>query len=386
MKAYTPFTLSLALGICLSFAQVNAQETSRLLPEETVAGEGIGLATATDGTSIVATTRFTRQAYVFERQGDTWISVATLKGNNVLANGNESKGFGQATKIEGNTLVIGVPESYAGTQKGVGMVQVFAKEGEEWKIQHVIRATEAAEKAHFGEVLSLHEGRLLVGAPDYKYEKGQAFLYHQNGTNWEGSQLKAPMAAYRATSQFGASVAIQGNIAVVGAPGIIERHTAIGGVSIYHPEEDGNWKLSQHLQDKKLENLGKSLALQGDLLAAGAYETVVMYQRQGEEWVEQTKLENPDTGEAMNFASTLSLSPDGQFLLVGSSGKAYLYSQVEGTWALLATETKNETNFATDNALGNDFFLLNSPYVGEETIDGAVYVYPLAPYLGGLIK
>ena len=381
------YTIAILLvGFMTCFA-LSAQTTQpqQLKPVKPVNGEGIGLATATDGQFIVASTRSTRQLQVFEKQEDGWWHVTNLRGNNDQVNGQASKGFGAAISIQGDRIVAGVPDSYLDATKNVGMVEVFVREGESWILEAAVRAPVPMEKAGFGQAVSLHGEQMVVGAPSYEYKTGQAYLYKHTKDGWEGIQLTNPNE--KPTFEFGAAVAMNSNMAIVTSPGLQLKRKTVGGFYVYMPQEDGTWEVTQTIAgNSRLQNLGQSLSMQNDIMAVGAYDAVAIYQHVEGAWQEIAIIPNPDAGEAMSFASSVSLSPNGKNIMVGSSGKGYLFGNFDGEWQLMTTVADEAPMYCSSVTVGDDFFLVNSPYAGETYMNGAIYLYQIAPFYQALIR
>jgi hypothetical protein len=376
----------LLLGMVTVFA-LSAQtvQPQQLKPVKPINGEGIGLATATDGNFIVASTRSTRQLQIFQRQEDGWWHITNLRGNNDQVNGQVSKGFGQAISVQGDRIAAGVPESYLDATKDVGLVEVFVREEDNWNLEAVLRAPVPIEKSGFGKALAIHGDHLVVGAPGYEYKTGQAFIFNRVGNNWEGVQLTNPEA--KPTYEFGAAVAMNENMIVVASPGLQVKRKTVGGLYVYTPQADGSWAITQTLTGgNRLQDLGQTVSLQNNLMAVGAYDAVVVYEFTGGEWAETAIIPNPEAGEAMSFASSVSLSPNGKHIMVGSSGKGYLYGNFEGQWQLLTTVAEDAPGYCSSVVAGDDFFLVNSPYAGESFMDGAIFHYEIAPFYQVLLK
>ncbi|MCH8251711.1 MAG: FG-GAP repeat protein [Planctomycetes bacterium] len=83
-----------------------------------------------------------------------------------------------------------------------------------------LTATDTAEGDQFGFSVSLHGDVAVVGSPsddDGKIDSGSAFVYRFNGSTWvEEQKLTASDAA--ASDGFGSSVSISGNLAMIVSP------------------------------------------------------------------------------------------------------------------------------------------------------------------------
>jgi hypothetical protein len=107
---------------------------------------------------------------------------------------------------------------------------------------------------------------------------------------------------------FGSSVAIDGNVAVVGAAagGGMPEHGRPGAAYVFERQSNGTWRqvakllpLHEEPEGSGSSNFGTSLAIEGDVLVVGCYfspQTTVFERRNGV-WTRATVLE--DTGGAV---------------------------------------------------------------------------------------
>jgi hypothetical protein len=99
--------------------------------------------------------------------------------------------------------------------------------GGKWTQQAEITASDGQAEDWFGSSLSLDGKTLLVGAPDRKLgpdeNAGTAYFFVQSGESWT-QQAEFPTPAESTNpggesgDQFGLSVALSGNTAVIGSP------------------------------------------------------------------------------------------------------------------------------------------------------------------------
>ena len=378
------FALLLAVFMSLPslFSQVN--ERQQVTPLENPKNIGFGLATATDGNLIVATTRMTRELMIFERDQDYWMHISSLKGMNEKVGLDASKSFGQVLALQRDRIIVGAPESPIGVEKNVGLVETFVLHEGKWQLETVLRDPIPMGNSSFGKALASSENTLLIGAPESNTKAGKAFIYTQENGVWTPNALQAEI---KPTYEFGASVALIGDdIAVVGAPGRFVRRNVVGSLYIYQRDVNNQWNLIQTIAgNSKLENLGSSLSVAGNTIVAGAFDAVVTYEKNEDGWVEKGIIRNPNVGETYSFASTVNLSPDGKNLIVGASNHAFIYRNVNGTWTLLTSITEDDPRFGSSNAISNDFFLINSPYTGEDMMQGAIYLYKIGMDTDGIL-
>jgi FG-GAP repeat len=167
------------------------------------------------------------------------------------------------------------------------------------------------------------------------------------GLAWSSTALAADLTAGGATTDFGYSVAIDGNTAAVGAIGDSQGN----GDAVYvFVQSGGTWTLQQALTPANPatgDEFGYAVALSGDTLLVGApfrgnfNGAVDVFTRSGSTWTQVTELTEPSptnpSGDCFGCALALRGSaafvgaPDAQ----GELGEVYLYSPswtVAGSW------------------------------------------------------
>src|SRR3989442_715538 len=133
-----------------------------------------------------------------------------------------SQQFGHAVAIEGDTAVVGAPLDSAGNVNA-GAAYVFVRAGATWIEQAKLTAGDAGLKAEFGNAVAISGDTIVVGAhADPRGDgvpEGAAYVFARNGTGWS-QQAKLRSADPAASQhQFGAAVAIDGEVVAVGAIG-----------------------------------------------------------------------------------------------------------------------------------------------------------------------
>lgn len=213
---------------------------------------------------------------------------------------------------------------------------------------------------HFGAAVDLDGDRLLVGAPRAEgplsgsLGAGQARVYLRDGLTWqEEALLETPAPPLSAA--FGNAVALDGDTAAVGLPGLdLPGGLDQGGVGLFS-RASGAWVLEATLTVQPVTadpaRLGASLALDGDTLAVGAPDASVagqagagavhLFTRQAGRWSPLTVLVSPEPTAGAAFGDDLAL--EGDQLLVGepgatpqaahlASGAARAFRRVGGAW------------------------------------------------------
>lgn len=181
-----------------------------------------------------------------------------------------------------------------------------------------------------------------------------------------------------AGDNFGRSVSISGDYAIVGAPFNDDNEGDSGSAYIFF--RDGmSWKEQAELlagDPRREDNFGYAVAIDGDYAIIGAWakggdETGAAYIffRSGKNWKEQAKLTASDPAEGNFFGRTVAIS--GDYALIGSpfnddsgkdSGSAYIFFRNGTTWKEQAKFTANDTE--AEDQLG-------------ETVSSGIYFYTL---------
>ncbi len=213
------------------FNQVKGQwtETSRLDGDDP--GGRFGSAVALEGGNLS----------VAERGGSSWHAyrqgIIYTSWFEVYDYFNNASGFAGALHGSDTRVVVGA----AGDEVTVaGEVHFFRYDyslsSSSWQPDGVAAAAGTVIGDRFGAAVALDGQRAVIGAPGrdevFKVDTGIAYLFNRVGTSdWQESAILSPSPAARL--RFGAAVAIEGTAIVVGAPGYASQESEDGQVVIY---------------------------------------------------------------------------------------------------------------------------------------------------------
>jgi uncharacterized repeat protein (TIGR02543 family) len=158
---------------------------------------------------------YTGSAYIFKNSSDSITQVAKLDAGDDVA---EYNFFGSDVSIDGDYVVVGA----YGAQSSTGSAYVFKNNiGDNFTQTSKLTASDAKENSLFGKKVFIDSDTIIVGATgDAKngYDSGSAYVYKKtSGDSFtQISKLNSSDAAE--FDQFGFSVAVSGNSAIVGAP------------------------------------------------------------------------------------------------------------------------------------------------------------------------
>ncbi|HSB66436.1 MAG TPA: FG-GAP repeat protein, partial [Anaerolineales bacterium] len=168
----------------------------------------------------------TGRAYVFVKPDGGWTDMtetAKLTASDIQ----NSDEFGRDVAIDGDTIVVGVPFDDVEVNADQGSVYVFQKPPGGW-----ISATETAKLTAsdglpgdmLGYSVDISGDTIVTGSYAHNHGagvgEGQAYIFNQSG-GWISGTENARLTALDSFDHeyFGFSVAIDGNLVVVGAPG-----------------------------------------------------------------------------------------------------------------------------------------------------------------------
>lgn len=282
-------------------------------------------------------------AYIFVRSGTTWTYQAKL----IAADGEAEDRFGCAVALDGNTALLGAYYDNVGATLHQGSAYAFVRSGSTWTQQAKLTTAEGEAEDYFGWSVAISDDTALVGSVRHavsgNLRQGAAYIYMRTGTIWtEQAQLTAADGA--PNESFAHAVALDGDTALVGA-----RHDDAGRGAAYAFTRSGTTWLQQAkliATDREIgAYFGSSVALDGDVALIGAdCDDVGANNCQGSAevfihsqttWLQQTYLTAADGAEADHLGNSAAIS--GDTVIVGAhwdsdnqnehQGSAYFFNQ-----------------------------------------------------------
>jgi hypothetical protein len=293
--------------------------------------------------------------------------------------------FGYSAAMSGDTAVIG---SYRGGTNGAGTVTVYRHIGNNWQFEAKLTASDGAFGDWFGASVAIDGDTVVVGAQEDTLASiataGSAYVFVRSGTTWTQQQkLTADFPANG--DNFGISVAVSGDTAIVGAD---ERNffpSTDQGSAFVFVRAGTVWTLQDELtaSDAAMgDHLGISVGIIGDTVFVGAQVndvngnenqgSVYQFTRSGAVWIEQSQILAPDGLPMDNFGWAMAVSGDS--LIVSSigddirasneQGSAYVFVNNAGSW------TFQQKLVASDGSF-EDIFGMSVDIDGDRAIIGA---------------
>jgi hypothetical protein len=384
-------------------------EQARLLASDGASQDFLGFSVSISGdTAVVGAPADTvnsknRQgsAYVYVRTGTTWTQQQKLNSSDGAANDE----FGYSVAIVGDTVAVGRHNTQTGVNRTRGSVYIFKRTGTTWAEQQILIADDGVEGDIFGTSLALENNTLIVGAHqkniNSNFFQGAAYVFTRGSTSGsftQQSRLTANDGGF--ADFFGFSVAVSGDTAIVGTPGLAGSGAASGRGWAYVFVRSGSaWTQQQKLlaaDGASGDAFGYSVGVSGDTAIIGARADVIgsagevgsayVFTRAGSAWTEQQKLTAAETTPRNDlFGNSVAIS--GDTLIVGSPahefkpgvanhGAVYVYSRTGTLWT--RQQKLLHADFAPDNlgqavAFDGASILAGAP--AKNNGRGAAYVF-----------
>jgi hypothetical protein len=255
-----------------------------------------------------------------------------------------------------------------------------------WTEKQKLLASDAAAGDYFGGSVSLDGDTALIGVKyddDNGVSSGSAYVFTRTGTTWT-QQAKLLASDGAAGDQFGWSVSLSGNTALIGASWDDDNGVSSGSAYVF-TRTGTTWTQQAKLlasDGAAGDFFGVSVSLDGDTALIGAAwdddkgvdsGSAYVFTRTGITWTEQAKLLASDGAAGDFFGWSVSLTGDATF--IGAymnddkgvdSGSAYVFTRTGTTW------TEQAKLLASDGTPG-DFFGFSVSFDGDTALIGAAW-------------
>ncbi|MHC4144595.1 MAG: C10 family peptidase [Planctomycetota bacterium] len=330
-------------------------------------------------------------AYVFKRQGTSWIEEAKLRGplwHRAPAEGR----FGFSVSISGDYAVVGAGELSRRPSNrlfGNHAAFIFKREGTDWIMQTELEPLESHSNYHrFGCSVSISGNHVIVGSPG----DDVACIFKRDNTAW--AQQARLSTNIPGRDDFGDVVSMDGDYAIVTRGNDFYRSY---GAYIFK-REGTNWTQQNELTWSDGRSIGDSIAISENCAAVGAPEaksneiqcgTVHIYKCQGASWAQQSVLTALDGEGGDRFGKFVAIS--GDYLLVGApdddddyagrdSGSAYIFRREGTNWGqqakLTAFDCAYDDHFGGAVAIDGDYAIIGAEDDDDNGREsGSVYIF-----------
>ncbi len=340
---------------------------------------------------------------VFARGENGWFHLYRITASDATNTEPFGDRFGESLAMDGDWMLVGAYLKSC-SQFGLecGSAYFYRYTGHGW-----IESTNLSlfpDRQHAGRAVALQGDTALVGVPRADFvaqDGGEVWVFERQGLSWLRNDLLTPSQA-EAAAWFGTAVALDGDVAVVGAP-LSDLSTGNGGAAYVFRRTSGEWYEEAILAPAELgiaDFFGSAVAILNDRIAVtatgddqkgDAAGAVYVFHFDGGQWVLEDKLTSLDRIGSVGFGESVAFSADGLAIGAdddsvpgGGSGSVYLFRFDGSHWRF----DQKLTPFAgaNDHAFGdalatdpqNNTLLTGAPLSSEDYPDaGAAYVFTL---------
>lgn len=200
----------------------DACRAAKVTASDPAAFDSLGIAVAVSGSTALAGAQWqddsgtdSGAAYVYGFDGTTWVQTQVL----LAPDGHADDLFGRALAMDGDALVVGAPGHVHGEGSGSGSAYVFRREGTLWVPEQELLASDGPFQDGFGASVAVSGNVVLIGALlAAASNAGAAYVFRFNPVlaQWVQEQ-KLTAADCAAGDLFGHAVSIIADVILVGA-------------------------------------------------------------------------------------------------------------------------------------------------------------------------
>ena len=308
--------------------------------------------------------------------------------------------FGRDVAIDGNYAIVGAYLNDDPSDSGSAYIFKKNENDETWTEQMKLVPSDPEVDAYFGHSVSISSNYAIVGA--YKDnntlgDEGAAYIFKKNNDETWTEQMKL-LADKSVADVFGNDVSIDGNYAIIGASGNDSKE---GSAYIFKKNSDETWSEQIKLVASDVgddDEFGTSVAIDGNYAIIGAPHDDDGGDRTGsayifkksdsnETWSQQIKLVASDPGNSDDFGYSVSISSN--YAIIGArysddpsdSGSAYIFKKNENdeTWTeqikLVASDAEDSAYFGWSAAISGKYAIVGARRTDSPYDSGSAYIF-----------
>ncbi len=394
------FTILWLIGLIFSLQPLSAQTLleSKLTAGDGDSGDAFGTAVAISGNRLIIGAPFDEphgsksgSAYLFVNNGSGWVQEAKL----TASDGASEDWFGFSVDMDSTYAIVGAPHNFV--LGGQGKAYIFKRQGNSWVEEAILLPSDTTAGTQFGSAVAISGEYALIGA--YREDgaeplTGAAYIFRRNDSTWS-QQIRLLTSDGGFGDRFGNAVSLDGDDAIIGAMFDNDNGGDAGAAYIFH-NTGFTWIEQTKLlasDGTDMDAFGISVAINGDFAIVGADMSInggngaaYVFQRDTTAWNEIVKLTASDGASEDQFGYSVDIS-DGM-ALVGSimtlsngNGAAYLFRGSGSNWheSMKITASDGAANEAFGAAVAmqdSSVFLVGSPGDNDNgNASGSAYVY-----------
>lgn len=371
-----------------------------LTASDGLSGDDFGFSVAISGNTVVVGSPLTTingnqeqgSAYVFVKPASGWANM-TQTAELTSSDGQPFDFFGNSVGLNGNTVVVGSPQSVVNGNPAQGAAYVFVEPANGWTNMTQtakLTASDGVASAYFGLSAAINGDTIVVGSPFdtiQNPEPGTAYVFVEPSGGWVDMTQTAELTASDGAPNdaFGVTVSIDSNTAIVGGR---QCPSCTGSAYVFVEPLNGWIDMTQTAEltpsdGEPAGNFGQAVSISGDTVAVGdsihGFEeagAVYVFTEPTGGWVNMTQTAELTVRGAEFSCVGNSVSIAGNVILAGAdctglhTGAAYAFVKPAGGW-------QNSSKFALKLSIPfkyrSDYFGASVAISGKTAIVGAFY-------------
>jgi hypothetical protein len=307
--------------------------------------------------------------------------------------------FGASVALCGDIALVGCPQDGFPPSK-TGAAYLFHVRGRKPEVEK-LSAIDARDGDRFGSSVALTGSTALIGAPNAQLA-GAAYVFQLGGVQSSKTIARLTASDAIAGDQFGHSVSIDGDLALVGSPRKHSGKPESGAAYLFQQDGQGQWQEVAKLTADDVEafkGFGWSVAISGQTAFIGAYGdnaagplcgAVYVFQCDASgRWISVAKLTAADATAFAGFGWSLAVDDDTAVIgayadSAGETGLGAVYvfhRDAADSWRQVAKLSANDAvegdRFGYSVSVSGESIAVGSPI--HNHCSGAVYVFRVDP-------
>ena len=214
------------------------------------------------------------KAYIFFNNGTSWVQVGT----GITASDGAANDYFGRVSINGNYAIVGAFNKTVGGNTGQGKAYIFFYNGSTWaQVGTGITASDGTAGDQFGVSVSINGNDAIIGAQNKNingnFQQGKVYIFHNNSGTWQ--QVGIGITAVDGANEdvFGCSVSINGNYALIGAKFKTLGANTIQGKAYLYYYNGTTWEdqyLPLPIDGAAFDNFGANVFINSNYAIVGA--------------------------------------------------------------------------------------------------------------------
>ena len=387
-------------GIRAAMRRGGAIQHFTLTASDGANNDAFGLSVAIDGNTVVVGAlqggnQDLGAAYVFVKPANGWTNMTQIA-ELTPSDGEFHDCFGCSVAISGNTIVVGNSGLEVNGNRGQGAAYVFVEPSTGWVSMTEtakLTASDGVSDAQFGSGVAISGNTIVVGAPGTYPMEGNAYIFVEPDGGWVSATQTAELAPSDgfAYDNFGLSVSISGDTALIGAPDNGSGSPEVGRGYIFVEPTDGWTNMTQTAElaasDGQIgDTVGWSVSIDAGTAVIGSPThpdggEVYVFVKPKRGWSNMTQTAGLQSGSGSSCTGW-STSISGNVIVSGSQcgsglrGQAFVFVKPPDGWR---NSSKSSLTLSIPFTYGQDYFGASVSISGITGVVGAPYAPTTLP-------